>query len=155
MNDQEIDLLLREYGLGLTSVKIKPWGYTVGIQPSSIQKFVNIFFPKLNVSVDQLSPRFIVVNPNSRLSWQKHERRNELWKVLKGPVGVLVSQTDELPELPEVKDTGSVIEIGPRTRHRLVGLLVPAIIAEIWIHTDINHPSDASDIVRLDDDYER
>ena len=29
------------------------------------------------------------------------------------------------------------------------------VFAEIWQHTDSNHPSDENDIVRLDDDYGR
>ena len=40
-------------------------------------------------------------------------------------------------------------------RHRLVGLKEWGIIAEIWIHTDANHPSDENDIVRLQDDFKR
>jgi hypothetical protein len=29
------------------------------------------------------------------------------------------------------------------------------IVAEIWMHTDENHPSDEEDIVRLEDDFAR
>ena len=40
-------------------------------------------------------------------------------------------------------------------RHRLVGLKKIGVVAEIWIHTDLNNLSDENDIVRLSDDYKR
>ena len=30
-----------------------------------------------------------------------------------------------------------------------------AVVAEIWIHTDTDNPSDEFDIVRVQDDYDR
>jgi mannose-6-phosphate isomerase-like protein (cupin superfamily) len=155
MFSEKSENLLKNYGLQLMPTKIKPWGFTIGIHPNSIHKFINLFFPESMVNEDQVSPRFIIVNPKSRLSWQKHERRMELWKIVKGPVGVMLSQTDKEPKSPEIKNTNSIIKIGPQTRHRIVGLTEPAIVAEIWIHTNENNPSDANDITRLDDDYER
>ena len=38
-------------------------------------------------------------------------------------------------------------------RHRLIGLHGRALVAEIWQHTDANHPSDEDDIVRVSDDF--
>lgn len=151
----DIQESLDRYGFDLTPVKIKPWGFTVGIQPNSILEFANLFFPELKASLQILSPRFIIVNPKSRLSWQKHERRSEWWKIVKGPIGVMISKTDEQPKKPDILTTGSVIKINPLDRHRLIGLESSSVIAEIWVHSDINNPSDASDIVRLDDDYAR
>lgn len=40
-------------------------------------------------------------------------------------------------------------------RHRLVGLDNWGVVTEIWQHTDVEHPSDESDIVRLQDDFGR
>ena len=42
-----------------------------------------------------------------------------------------------------------------KERHRLVGLDKIGVVAEIWIHTDLNNPSDENDIVRISDDYKR
>lgn len=155
MIDHETERTINSFGLELTPIKTKPWGFTAGIQPNSIEKFVDHFFPEAGVQIKRVSPRFLIVNPKSRLSWQVHKRRIELWKVVKGPVGVMLSQTDKQPDSPKVEEAGSVIKIGPEVRHRLVGLSKPAIVAEIWIYTDVNNPSDATDIVRLSDDYER
>ena len=155
MLDGEIKTLLDNYKLKITRIKVKPWGFTIGVKPSSVQQFADTFFPEFHLSSEFLSSRFILVNPNSRLSWQKHERRGELWKIIKGPVGVMVSETDQQPNKLEIKGTGSLIQVEPSVRHRLVGLKKIAIIAETWIHSDKNNPSDADDIVRLDDDYKR
>jgi hypothetical protein len=40
-------------------------------------------------------------------------------------------------------------------RHRLIGTKGWGVVAEIWMHTDANQPSDEDDIVRLQDDYSR
>ena len=39
--------------------------------------------------------------------------------------------------------------------NRLVGLDKIGVVAEIWIHTDLNNLSDENDIVRINDDYKR
>lgn len=155
MLDPELEKQINGYGLELMPIKVKPWGFTVGILPNSTKKFVNLFFPESDVQKNQISPRFLIVNPNSRLSWQVHKRRVELWRVVMGSVGVMLSKNDKQPDSLQVEETGFIINIGSEVRHRLVGLSEPAIVAEIWIHTDIKNPSDATDIVRLSDDYER
>ena len=50
---------------------------------------------------------------------------------------------------------GDFIKFDKEERHRLIGLSKPGIVAEIWIHTDINNPSDEKDIIRIQDDYSR
>ena len=40
-------------------------------------------------------------------------------------------------------------------RHRLIGLDDYCVVAEIWQHTDVNHPSDEDDIIRVQDDFGR
>ena len=50
---------------------------------------------------------------------------------------------------------GSEMCIRDRERHRLVGLDKIGVVAEIWIHTDLNNLSDENDIVRINDDFNR
>lgn len=146
-------LLSSKYNLNCVPIKIKPWGFTIGIRPSSIDKFINYFFPHQRLSRQQVSPRFLLVNPNSRLSWQWHQNRSELWRIIKGPVGIVLSNNDLQPKNLTIKNTRSTIKIEPTIRHRIVGLKTIAIVAEIWIHTDIKNLSGANDIVRIEDDY--
>ena len=55
----------------------------------------------------------------------------------------------------EILNEGDIIKFQTEERHRLVGLSNFGVVAEIWIHTDLNNPSDEQDIVRLQDDYSR
>ena len=102
----------------------------------------------------RLSPKILIVNPNSRLSWQFHYRRKEIWRVYKNSVGIIRS-IDNNPNEMEILKEGDIIKIQTKERHRLVGLSNFGVVAEIWIHTDLNNPSDEQDIVRLQDDYSR
>ena len=102
----------------------------------------------------KLSPKILLVEPGKRLSWQYHERRAEVWKVLKGPVDFVISDTDIESE-SKLFNPGDFIQIERGQRHRLKGLSSWGIVAEIWQHTDTNHPSDEEDIVRLQDDFGR
>lgn len=136
----------------------RPWGGFFVIEESQAGRFAEQFFPHLKMSdiqiTNKLSPKILVVAPEKRLSWQYHFRRAEIWKVLEGPVGVKISDTDtegDLQELP--KD--SFIQMNKGERHRLIGLESWGIVAEIWQHTDPNNPSDEDDIVRLQDDFGR
>ena len=95
-----------------------------------------------------------LINQNSRLSWQYHHRRKEIWKVYKNAVGVIRSSSDKENEM-HIHKEGDLIKFDKEERHRLVGLSKPGIVAEIWIHTDIENPSDEEDIIRLQDDYSR
>ena len=92
--------------------------------------------------------------PNSKLSWQYHHRRAEIWRVYKGEVGVSRSFDDNEKPLKKLI-TGDQIKLKKGERHRLIGLTDYAVLAEIWQHTDPNNPSDENDIVRLNDDYGR
>ncbi len=95
-----------------------------------------------------------MVKPNTKLSWQYHHRRAEIWRVIKGNAGVVKSDTDEEGELTILK-TFDQITLKQGERHRLVGLGDWAVIAEIWQHTDANNPSNEDDIVRVQDDFGR
>ena len=80
--------------------------------------------------------------------------RKEIWKVYRNEVGVIRSLTNFENDLI-IKKEGEVIHFDNQERHRLVGLKKIGVVAEIWIHTDLNNLSDENDIVRLSDDYKR
>ena len=133
----------------------RPWGGFLLINESQSQDFINIFFSKENLEIEgRLSPKILIVNPNSRLSWQFHYRRKEIWRVYKNSVGIIRSMDNNQNEM-EILNEGDIIKFQTEERHRLVGLSNFGVVAEIWIHTDLNNPSDEQDIVRLQDDYSR
>jgi mannose-6-phosphate isomerase len=136
----------------------RPWGGFFVLDESQAAKFAAQYFPQLSMDAIQitqkLSPKFLVVAPEKRLSWQYHFRRAEVWTVNSGPVGVVISETDE-QSAPGVYQKGELITLPTGMRHRLVGLDNWGVVTEIWQHTDVEHPSDESDIVRLQDDFGR
>lgn len=136
----------------------RPWGGFFVIDESQTSDFAAQFFSNLKADEIQtsgkLSPKILVVSPNSRLSWQYHFRRSEIWKVVSGPVGVKISDTDVEGELTTLNQ-GDFIQMDKGERHRLIGLSSWGIVAEIWQHTDADNPSDENDIVRLQDDFGR
>jgi mannose-6-phosphate isomerase-like protein (cupin superfamily) len=136
----------------------RPWGGFYVIDENQAQQFADTFFDGMDVSTlkigGKLSPKILLVAPEKRLSWQYHHRRAEIWKVVSGQVGVVRSETDQEGDLV-VHTTGEVIKLAQGERHRLVGLAEQGVIAEIWQHTDANHPSDEDDIVRVQDDFGR
>ena len=96
----------------------------------------------------------MIVRPNSKLSWQYHHRRAEIWRVYKGKVGVSRSMNDiQNPKI--ILNEKDQITLKQGERHRLIGLEDYAVISEIWQHTEPDHPSNENDIVRISDDYGR
>ena len=136
----------------------RPWGGFLVIEESQAQKFSNKFFKGLDVNNlkigGKLSPKILIVKPNARLSWQYHNRRAEIWQVYKGTAGIIRSASDEENEMKEYKE-GDQIVLQQGERHRLIGLNEASVVAEIWQHTDANHPSDEDDIIRVQDDFGR
>lgn len=136
----------------------RPWGGFYVIDETQSKEFIDYFFksvPKAKQhSNEKVSPKILIVEPNKRLSWQYHHRRSEVWKVIMGEVGVIISDTNKETEI-QVKKEGDIIILKKGERHRLIGLDSWGIIAEIWKHTDLKHPSDENDIVRVQDDYGR
>ncbi|WP_249066629.1 phosphoheptose isomerase [Halalkalibaculum roseum] len=136
----------------------RPWGGFFVIDESEAPEFTKTYFN--DISADELkisgklSPKILVVQPGKRLSWQYHHRRAEIWEVLSGPVGVIKSDTDEEGPLKTYEE-GDSIRLKQGERHRLVGLNDWGVLAEIWQHTDADHPSDEEDIVRVQDDFGR
>lgn len=136
----------------------RPWGGFFVIDEDQAPEFAKIYFGNVDVEdlkiSGKLSPKILVVQPEKRLSWQYHHRRAEIWKVLDGPVGVMTSDTDEQGPVKEY-EAGEFVRLKQGERHRLVGLDDWGILAEIWQHTDADHPSDEDDIVRVQDDFGR
>jgi mannose-6-phosphate isomerase len=75
-------------------------------------------------------------------------------RVVNGTVGVVTSETDEEGALQKLAP-GASIKLKQGERHRLIGLEDWGIVSEIWQHTDLDNPSDESDIVRVQDDFGR
>ncbi len=155
----EIHELARRNGLDIVAQDTeRPWGGWFRLDESEIEAFARAFFPDLELPPpdrrEKMSPKFLVVQSGERLSWQYHDRRREEWRVVRGPVGIAISETDEETR-PEACAEGDRISIAQGERHRLVGLDDRGLVAEIWVHTNPEHPSDEDDIVRLQDDYDR
>ena len=155
----EIEQEIKSFGFEITSKDFqRPWGGFLVISEEQAQEFADKFFNGINVENikigGKLSPKILVVKPNSKLSWQYHHRRAEIWRVYKGEVGVSRSFDDNEKSLKKLI-AGDQIKLKKGERHRLIGLTDYAVLAEIWQHTDPNNPSDENDIVRLNDDYGR
>ena len=136
----------------------RPWGGFLVVSEDQARRFIGDFFP--GVDPDgfgtgvRLSPKLLLVAPGTRLSWQYHHRRSEIWRVVAGRVGVVRSFTDEEGPLMELEE-GDQVRLAVEERHRLVGLEGWGILAEIWRHEDAAKPSNENDIIRVSDDYGR
>lgn len=156
---QEIAQQLQAQGFTVERTdQSRPWGGFFVIDESQAQAFADQYFSGLPVDQlrigGRLSPKILVVAPRQRLSWQYHFRRAEIWRVVQGPVGVAVSDTDTQEEVKDYQ-VGEQLMLTQGQRHRLVGLSGWGVLAEIWQHTDADTPSDEDDIVRVQDDFGR
>lgn len=155
----KIEKMLGAQGFNLVAKDdTRPWGGFFVIDENQAQDFANQFFDGMNVETlkigGKLSPKVLVVAPKARLSWQYHHRREEIWQVMEGVVGIKRSLTDEEGELKEYHPKDQV-KMAKGERHRLIGLDGWGVVAEIWQHTDASNPSDEDDIVRVQDDFGR
>ena len=156
---ENIEKKIKELGFRINSKDLnRPWGGFLVIDETQSNKFIEYFFENLDMNLItkglKLSPKILIVKPLSRLSWQYHFRRSEIWKVFEGEVAVVRSDNDN--EQPKnIFSKGSLITLKQGERHRLIGLNDFGVVAEIWQHTDLNNPSDENDIVRIQDDYGR
>jgi mannose-6-phosphate isomerase len=136
----------------------RPWGGFFVIDESQAESFIREYFSHLKkedlLIGDKLSPKILVVAPEKRLSWQYHHRRAEIWKLIGGEAAVITSDTDE-EKNKQVLKQGDIIQLKQGERHRLIGTNQWGIIAEIWQHTNEQHPSDEDDIIRVQDDFGR
>lgn len=88
----------------------------------------------------------ITINPNSKLSLQKHNHREEIWIPLRGKLLVTIDDRCIIP------DSGKSIFIPKGTIHRAVNnTLSPVTFIEIQRGRYLEE----DDIVRYEDDYGR
>tara|TARA_B100000989_G_scaffold29520_1_gene18927 strand:+ start:1077 stop:1559 length:483 start_codon:yes stop_codon:yes gene_type:complete len=136
----------------------RPWGGFLVIDENQSQEFSNTFFSGIDINTlkirGKLSQKILIVKPHSKLSWQYHHRRAEIWRVYKGKVGVSRSMND-IQNPKTILNEKDQITLKQGERHRLIGLDDYAVISEIWQHTDPKNPSNEDDIVRVSDDYGR
>lgn len=136
----------------------RPWGGFLVVNETQAQKFANQFFDGIAIERlkigGKLSPKILIVSPNSRLSWQYHHRRAEVWRVYQGTVGIIRSNDNDQKPILTLNE-GDQVRLNQGERHRLIGFDQQAVVAEIWQHTDPNNPSNEEDIVRLQDDFGR
>lgn len=150
--------LENEYFTIVNKDDARPWGGFFVIEETQAQRFIETFFPGVPLSdfegFEKLSPKFLLVAPNKRLSWQYHHRRSEIWRLIHGVAGVITSPSDVQGDVKTLA-MGEIVRLECGERHRLVGLDGWGVLAEIWQHTDPSHPSDEDDIVRVQDDFGR
>ena len=141
----------------------KPWGGFIRFDTKDAGDFVRNFFPGLDINearlgndATELSPKFLLVAPGARLSWQRHERRAERWVYLTEGAYHKSLNPDDQGEL-KLAQPGDVVQFQSGECHRLVGLPGDkyTLVAEIWQHTDATNPSEEADIERLADDFNR
>ena len=156
---EKVSQMLQQHGLKVINKDdTRPWGGFYVLDENDASKFIQQYFPgesadKLMIT-QKISPKILLVAPNTRLSWQYHHRRAEIWRCVEGPVAVATSDTDEETE-KHVLQNGDIIRLKQGERHRLIGLDNWGIVAEIWQHTDAENPSNEDDIVRVQDDFGR
>lgn len=137
----------------------RPWGGFFRIANEQAEKFIDRYFPGLSLAEAskgaELSPKILIPKPGERLSWQYHDRRAERWVLVAGEADYYRSDSDE-PGERLAMERGVQVQFEQGERHRLCGARQRyGLVAEIWQHTDPDHPSDEDDIVRLQDDYRR
>ena len=156
---QRVELLIKEQGFTiLDSDFTRPWGAFFRLDNAEAEQFIDTYFADIKdtfTTFEDLSPKFLIVEPGKRLSWQYHYRRGELWRVLEGPVGVKLSDDDTEPDEVVTVPVHDTIHFPALKRHRLIGLDDWGIVVEIWQHVDHQNLSEEADIVRVSDDFGR
>ena len=156
----QLKLYISKQGFEIAEEDInKPWGAYFKLSRNNTDKFIQNYFnldekTKQETKGLNLDPKFLLVAPQKKLSWQYHFNRAEIWAVLVGPVKVVTSDNDTENNIATLQ-TGENIQIQTQERHRLIGLDNWGIVAEIWVHTNKNQLSDESDIIRVQDDFGR
>ena len=112
----------------------RPWGGFFVLDEKQIRAFKAKFFPEVILSEEQyaqkLSPKFLLVAPGARLSWQYHYRRAELWTLVGGEAAISRSLEDEQGAAVSMV-THEVVSLQQGERHRLIGTQGWGVVAEI------------------------
>jgi len=160
---EQITEELQGFGLAIDeslSAPATPWGAYIRIREVSLAVFIKAYWkdspelPLARSGGQRLEPKILIVAPHHRLSLQFHHRRQEHWRVVSGPVKVVLGETQETLQ-ERLYQTGDLIEIPCGYLHRIAGLESWGVIAELWEHTCPDNPSDEDDIVRVQDDFSR
>jgi mannose-6-phosphate isomerase-like protein (cupin superfamily) len=88
----------------------------------------------------------IEVNPDARLSLQKHTRRSEKWVIVQGN-GIATVNGNEVPVKP-----GSYLDVPIEATHRIANVGSNMLV---FIEIQLGEYLGEDDIVRLEDDYNR
>src|SRR5690606_3311535 len=96
---EKVEQYLTNLGFSVAAKDLnRPWGGFFVLDETQILEFKSKFFPEVELSAEQLkqklSPKFLLVAPGARLSWQYHFRRAELWKLIAGESAISRSLTD-------------------------------------------------------------
>jgi mannose-6-phosphate isomerase-like protein (cupin superfamily) len=154
-----ISALINTFGFVVAETDFtKPWGAYFRLENAEAERFIDTYFSDIKdqfETFEGLSPKYLLVAPGERLSWQYHYNRAEHWRVLQGTVGVKLADDDTEPETYVEKTEGELIQFPALKRHRLIGLDNYGVVVEIWQHINPGQASDEADIVRVADDYKR
>src|SRR5690242_18067628 len=80
LNAKELNVVAKDFE--------RPWGGFFVIDEAQAKQFAHEFFPQIEIDdlkiSGKLSPKILMVQPDTRLSWQYHHRRAEIWKLVAG-----------------------------------------------------------------------
>lgn len=96
---------------------------------------------------DKCKVKKIVVNPNSRPSYQYHFKRSETWIVVEGEGKVTIDGDERIVQ------AGDIVEVPMECKHRIENTNNDSNL----IFIEVQHGSyfGEDDIVRVEDDYDR
>ncbi|MBP7866652.1 MAG: cupin domain-containing protein [Acidobacteria bacterium] len=153
-------ILAEASGFGLETVEVdagRPWGAFVRFSETSLAAFLSAYWETVDLppTRGRRDPKILLMAPGEKLSLQYHNRRDEWWRVLEGPVAVSLGE-DPTRLSEHVLPPGAVIHLPRAALHRAGSVGQSwGRIAEIWEHVVTGAPSDEDDIVRVQDDYGR
>lgn len=109
--------------------RLAPWGFWEVLEEGKDYKVKRLY-----------------VHPGHRLSYQKHQQREETWTIASGQAAVTLDGTDT------ILNAGQTIHISKTQAHRVAN---PADVPLIFFEVQRGTYFGEDDIVRLQDDYKR
>lgn len=88
----------------------------------------------------------IVVQPQQRLSYQRHQRRAERWTIVSGTAKVTLDDADSLVA------PGQVVFVEKLMKHRIEN---PGVVPLVFVEVQMGDYLGEDDIERFSDDYGR